>query len=51
MSQFKTNVALRALLMILVVLTISCRGKGTTQIAEFPEQEHRKAGILNLLKI
>jgi endonuclease/exonuclease/phosphatase (EEP) superfamily protein YafD len=39
MSQFKTNVALRALLMILVALTVSCRGKGTTQIAEFPEQD------------
>jgi endonuclease/exonuclease/phosphatase (EEP) superfamily protein YafD len=39
MSQFKTNVALRALLMILVALTVSCRGKGTTQVAEFPEQD------------
>jgi endonuclease/exonuclease/phosphatase (EEP) superfamily protein YafD len=39
MSKFKTNVALRALLMILVALTVSCRGKGTTQVAEFPEQD------------
>lgn len=33
------NVALRALLVILVALTVSCRGQGTTQIAEFLKQD------------
>ena len=34
----KTNFTLRALLVILLALTISCRGKGATQIAEFSGQ-------------
>lgn len=37
--QLKTNVALRALLTILVALTVSCRGKGIIPIAEFSEQD------------
>ena len=37
--RLKTNCALRALLMILVALTVACRGKGATQIAEFSGQD------------
>ena len=33
-----TNFALRLLLIILVALTVSWRGKGATQVAEFSDQ-------------
>lgn len=33
--QINTHIVLRAFLILLVALTISCRGKGTTQVAEF----------------
>ena len=36
--QFKTNFTIRALLIILVAVTVSCRGKGTVQVAEFSDQ-------------
>ena len=36
--QLKKNKALRAFLILLVVLTVSCRGKGATQVAEFSNQ-------------
>ena len=32
------NIRLRVVLVLLVALTVSCRGKGTTQVAEFPDQ-------------
>jgi endonuclease/exonuclease/phosphatase (EEP) superfamily protein YafD len=32
------HIAFRAFLILLVVLTVSCRGKGTIQVAEFSEQ-------------
>ncbi|MBW1788962.1 MAG: endonuclease/exonuclease/phosphatase family protein [Deltaproteobacteria bacterium] len=40
------NCALRGLLIVLVVLAISCRGKGATKIAEFPSRDQTlPAGI------
>ena len=36
--RLNTNFALRLLLIILVALTVSCRGKGATQVAEFSDQ-------------
>jgi len=37
--QLKTNFAFRALIIILVALTVSCRGHGATRIAEFSGQD------------
>ena len=37
--KFKKNFGLRAFLILLVALTVSCRGKGTIQVAEFSEQD------------
>ena len=37
--QLKNHIALRAFLILLVALTISCRGTGATQVAEFSEQD------------
>ena len=36
--QFKNRIGLKAVLILLVVLTVSCRGKGATQVAEFSNQ-------------
>jgi endonuclease/exonuclease/phosphatase (EEP) superfamily protein YafD len=36
--RLKTNYALRLLLIILLALAVSCRGKGATQVAEFSDQ-------------
>jgi endonuclease/exonuclease/phosphatase (EEP) superfamily protein YafD len=36
--QLKTNFALRLLLILLMALTVSCRGKGANQVAEFSDQ-------------
>jgi endonuclease/exonuclease/phosphatase (EEP) superfamily protein YafD len=37
--QLKTNLVLKGFLIILVALTVSCRGKGATQVSEFSGQE------------
>jgi hypothetical protein len=37
--KLKENFSLRAFLILLLVVTASCRGNGTTQIAEFSEQD------------
>ena len=37
--RLKLHIALRAFLILLVALTVSCRGKGTVQVAHFSEQD------------
>jgi endonuclease/exonuclease/phosphatase (EEP) superfamily protein YafD len=36
--QVKTNFALRAFLILMVAVTVSCRGEGATQVAEFSDR-------------
>jgi len=36
--RLKTNFALRLLLIVLIALTVSCRGQGATQVADFSDQ-------------
>jgi endonuclease/exonuclease/phosphatase (EEP) superfamily protein YafD len=47
--QLKAKFALRALLIILVALTASCRGKGATQISEFSDQARTLPSVITVV--
>jgi hypothetical protein len=49
--QLKSNLALKGFLIKLMSLTVSCRGKGATQVSEFSGQEQTLPASITELRM
>ena len=49
MMRLKMKIGLRALLILLVALAVSCRGNGTIQVAEFSDQAQTLPAIITIV--
>jgi len=47
--QLRRNIRLRVVLVLLVALTVTCRGKETVQVSEFPDQAQTLPSIITIV--